>query len=383
MNTIKFVNAQWGSVMKKTIIGLCVVALIAVFGGRAYYLQSQKKTEQVASNGSDIINVGVLLPLSSFVAKDAQDALIGLNAAQKSINLTNPKKQVRLHIAQYIEDSKYTEIGTLSAYNRIADCDAFILFGELTTKVLSSRINEDKKVAISLVDIDDTPTTTNDYLFRGWYSLDKLASEMAGPVVKMVGDGSIAVLKVKTSDGDRFAELMKMRMKEANVSVSIVETFPLATTDTKTQVVKILDKKPSVVVVWGYGPGYFAALNSLMELKYNGKIVTGPDIPFNTNLVANNGDGIYYVTLEFNSDDLKDTRENVYTAFAYESLYILSYAFQNTDKTTEQVRKNLLSSQDFDSIFGKIHYLPNGNLELPRFEFKQLQADGTSKIIKE
>ena len=44
--------------MKKVIIGVVIVALIALFGGRAMYLHRQNAAEK------DIIKIGALLPMS-------------------------------------------------------------------------------------------------------------------------------------------------------------------------------------------------------------------------------------------------------------------------------------------------------------------------------
>ena len=43
--------------MKKVIIGVVIVALIALFGGRAWYLHKQAKDEK------DVVKIGAVLPI--------------------------------------------------------------------------------------------------------------------------------------------------------------------------------------------------------------------------------------------------------------------------------------------------------------------------------
>ena len=46
--------------MRKLIWGLVIVAVVAVFGGRAWYLHKQ------AEQNKDAIKIGVVVPLSGF-----------------------------------------------------------------------------------------------------------------------------------------------------------------------------------------------------------------------------------------------------------------------------------------------------------------------------
>ena len=106
--------------MKKLIWTLVIVAVVAVFGGRAWYLHKQSTSEL------DVVKIGVLLPLTGPVARDGEDVLKGLKISEKDIN-ENPKYNRKLKLV--VEDNKFTPQGALSAYYKIGDVSAFIIGG--------------------------------------------------------------------------------------------------------------------------------------------------------------------------------------------------------------------------------------------------------------
>ena len=364
--------------MKKLIWTLVILVVVGVFGGRAWWLYQHRETD------TNVVKIGVLLPLSGPPARDGQDCLTGIKAAEKNIN-ANPNNPFKIKLQ--IEDTKYTESGSLSAYNRTSDCDAYLIMGEVPVKTLSPRIEEDKKPVISLVVINDTPTITNPYIFRGWFSLDKLAQTLAQKVKKVAKDKEVALFKIKTFEGDHITKLLTKELEKENIQPSIIETFPMMATETRSQVAKIMNKKPKVVVVWGYIQGFYAALNSLLEARYDGMIIGTVDLPINYAQVANNAAGIYFTTLEHSFDKIpefeKGQKPNLYTAFSYEGLQLLAQAIRTHGGKPEQIRQGLLNIKDFETVFGPVSYQPNGEMVLPDFSLGLMKADGTYDILEE
>ena len=52
--------------MKKLILGLVILVVVAIFGGRAWYLHKQ---QQVEKTDTRIIKIGAILPLTSGMSK--------------------------------------------------------------------------------------------------------------------------------------------------------------------------------------------------------------------------------------------------------------------------------------------------------------------------
>ena len=69
--------------MKKLIWGLVIVAVVAVFGGRAWWLYQHRETNE------NVVKIGVILPLSGDASRDGQEALLAAKMAQEEINAGN------------------------------------------------------------------------------------------------------------------------------------------------------------------------------------------------------------------------------------------------------------------------------------------------------
>ena len=149
----------------------------------------------------------------------------------------------------------------------------------------------------------------------------------------------------------------------------------------------MLDKNPDVVVIYGFAQGYIAALNSLLEQGYKGAIITNQDVQMNHKLIANNAAGIYFGMPDYNFEKLvktnPDLADNLFAAFGYESVKILAHIIKENGTDSEKIRNALANLKDFDTGFGKISYDEKGEIYLPKFVIKQMQADGTAKVIKE
>ena len=86
--------------MRKLIWTLVILVIVGVFGGRAWYLYQNREIRD------NVVKIGVLLPLSGPVARDGQDCLTGIKAAEQNIN-QNPSNHFKIKLM--IEDTKYTE----------------------------------------------------------------------------------------------------------------------------------------------------------------------------------------------------------------------------------------------------------------------------------
>ena len=82
--------------MRKLIWGLVIVAVVAVFGGRAWYLHKQ------AEQNKDAVKVGLLTFDTGLYAEFGQALDKGAMLAVEEFNQNSPKTQFRL----IIEDGK-------------------------------------------------------------------------------------------------------------------------------------------------------------------------------------------------------------------------------------------------------------------------------------
>jgi len=365
--------------MKKLIWGLVIVAVVAVFGGRAWYLHKQAAAEK------DVVKIGALVPLTGPTARDGADALSGMKIALNEVN-QNPEYGFKLDL--WVEDNKHSVPPTLSAFHKMNNSvPAFIIFGSVPTTGISSQLKLNKKPAVSLVNAEDGPIYTTPEVFRAWISINKQAGVISDFVKNNFKDKRIALFRIKAVEGDAFEKVLTEQLKEIGKDIVITETFSITDIETRNQVFKLLDKNPDVVVIYGFAQGYIAALNSLLEQGYKGAIITNQDVQMNHKLIANNAAGIYFGMPDYNFEKLvksnPDLADNLFAAFGYESVKILANVIKKNGTDSEKIRNALANLKDFDTGFGKISYDEKGEIHLPKFVIKQMQPDGTAKIVKE
>ena len=364
--------------MKKFAWILGIFLVLALFGGRFFYLSQQSKI----TKNADVVNIGVLLPLSGIVAQDGLDALAGIKIALEEINA-----QHRFKINLLVEDNKHTAVATLAAFHRTNDkSSALIVFGGVPIAALTPQIKVMPKPTIALVNAENEPIYETPSVFRAWIPVP-LQAQAVARFIENTDAKRIAFLKIKATDGDIFGHVLKAQLEKMGKQFLITESFAISDAETRVQVLKILDKKPEIVVVYGYAQGYISALNSLREQGYTGPIITNQNIIMHHHLLANHGAGIYFETPDYDFSKLvaKDPKlaDNLYAAFGYESLKILAKVIEKEGSESANMIQGLGALTDFDTGFGKVSYDPQGEIHLPNFVIKQMQPDGTAKIVKE
>ena len=205
--------------MKKLIWGLVIVAVVAIFGGRAWYLNKQANTEK------DVVKIGALVPLTGPTARDGADALSGMKIALNEVN-QNPKYGFKLDL--WVEDNKHSVPPTLSAFHKMnSSVPAFIIFGSVPTTGISSQLKLNKKPAVSLVNAEDGPIYTTPEVFRAWISINKQAGVISDFVKNNFKDKRIALFKIKAVEGDAFEKVLTEQLKEIGKDIVITETFSI------------------------------------------------------------------------------------------------------------------------------------------------------------
>ncbi|MBP5534617.1 MAG: ABC transporter substrate-binding protein [Alphaproteobacteria bacterium] len=374
--------------MKKIIIGLCVVVLIAVFGGRAWWLYQHKET------GDDIVKIGAVLPMSGIVSDSNKKIVATLNVAKDIIEAENLLENQC--ISYQLEDGKYTVKDSLSAFNKLITDkpNAIIVLGDVPVYGLKTRIKENKIPTIALITGTADITKNNPYLFRAFHANNVLAEKNSKFLLDKGAD-TVAILRIKNNYGDDMANTFIEKFEQGGGKVLINESYAMDSLDVRPQIAKILNTNPKAVFITGSGTGYIAAFNQLKENAYEGIVLTESAI-MDTEVyshITNNAEGCYFATAEYGFEQLptfkgryqKAIQEepDIFTAFTLMTMQVLTEAIRRGGTEPEGIRRALLSLKDFDTVMGKVTFNADGELYLDSLSIKQMQADGTAKIVKE
>ena len=368
--------------MRKFIWGLVILVVVGVFGGRAWYLHKQ------AEQNKDAIKIGVVVPLSGFDENLTNRIVTTLKVATEELTKDKPYK-----IQYLFEDGKYTVKDSISAFNKLkaSNPKAFIVFGDLPAFGLRPLINETKIPTIALALGDSKLPAESPYMFRVSTSTTELAKKIAEFTVNTLNKKEIAILKSKNNYGDDFSNEFQKYYSALGGKVLIEESYDILDMDVRPQALKILDKKPEVIAMFGFGPGYTAAFNQLAEQGYKGDFITDHTVTDESvwKNVHNKAAGTYlaigdYRVNEMNPNYLEQYKAkigadpDVFAILSYVSVDVLMKALEN--KT--DLNQGFYDIQNFKTVMGELNYDKDGEPH-PPMVIKQMQPDGTAKIIKE
>ena len=375
--------------MKKLIWTLVILVVVGVFGGRAWYLHKQ------AEQNKDAVKVGVVLSLTgnnSLIGELSRNALL---LAEEEINNSG---RYPFKVSLQIEDSKSTSKDSITAYQRLkaSGIDLMIVSSDLSALAIGP-LARNQNVLI-LADASGKDVNQSSDMVINFMVPSEIPAEKVGYFgTKVLGLKTFGLIEQKERATQTMGNAFERVVKENGGELLATEFFPMDAQDTKAIVLKVLNKNPQAVAVFGWGPGYTNTLNTLRELGYKGEILTEYSVVSQQVNLANNGEGIVFADTIFGHDSSDatvkqfltnykkkfgdKTQPDIFAAQVYESLNILADSIQGTNYTPQAVYNRILEIKNRPSIIGTINF-KDRFIDYP-FYMKQFQADGTAKVVKE
>ena len=374
--------------MKKIVIGLCIVAVVAVFGGRAWYLYQHRDA------GENIIKIGAILPLSAFDPDLVQRNLIGIKQAEADINASGILGDKKIKIL--VEDGKHEAKSTVSAFHKLLsqDVKAFLVFGDAPTFYVKGLIDESKLPVINIFSSDTSLIKKNPYIFGAGISNEQSVEKMVSFIDQDPALKKIAVIKIKNNYGEDNLRALEDALVPKAVEIVAVESVKYEDLESRPVVEKVLSKDPDAVIIWSFGPSQISAFKRLKEARYDGYIIS--DFTFDNESVygslPSNGEGVCYTMVDYNlvrapklvkKMQGNGVKANLSTVLGYAVVEIMTDAIRRGGTEPEKIRQALLHIKNFDTVIGPVSYSPDGEMLLNKLVIKQMQPDGTAKVIKE
>lgn len=345
------------------------------------------------------VRIGVILPLTGVSAELGVPMLEAMQIAEHNINdsiIKSGGKKMKL----LVEDGKSTANGAIAAFQKLRyeNPSAFIIFGDIPCSNLAASVSKYDYPVIALAAAAENIPTLSDRYFRAWTTTSSASSELVIFAKKNLGKNNCAILSVDNNYGNEFAQSLKQKIIDIGGRVLISETYDLSTQNIKMQIQKVIAKKPEVIFVIGFGNGYLAAFNQLRSMSYNGPLLTDETItiPEYYKAVANALDSTYFSSTMFDPIDTKansykkfvlpfkeklGVNPNAHSVFGYASVSILADAIRRYGTEPKEVEKGLVELRNFESIIGKLTYLPNRELNIP-IVIRQIHPDGTFTLMR-
>ena len=369
--------------MKKLIWTLVILVVVGVFGGRAWYLHKQ------AEQNKDAVKVGLLSVNSGQYAQMGHDFNNGSILAIEELNAQSDKKMELI-----IEDGKAVAKEAINGFNKLLfhNVDAAIVIGDIQMPPVAPLVAEHKIPTVMTIMGNTAYLKHNQgrYMYQIWpanYGFCHTIGEYAKNELKL---DKVAVIKMGSIYGQDGAKGFLDALGKPAV---IVEEFkPDATTDLRPMVLKVLATNPDAIFVTGHGKAYSTVINHIKEYRFNGTLLTDSAIN-EIQHIENIKDigGIIFAEID-DYDNLpayiefskryekrfnkKPTLESV---FGYDSVRLV---YEGIKRNPKDIRAGLESIEEFDTMSGKMKLMEDGG-SIFHLSIRQMQSDGTAKVIKE
>jgi len=333
------------------IVGI-LIALIIIINLFIFLPEESNKTK-----------VGVILPLTGFLANSGQDT-------QKAIELAfddlNAKKDIKL----IYEDGKCDATEALTTYRKLVDIDNvnFIIgpFCGQSSIVILDALNKDKVITISPGAPDNELSIENDYFFRTRVP-NKAETKKIVDFLLEKNIKKVAVYTAKNTFGQSYRDSFIKQFVENGGEIVFDDGSTDYQSDFKTDVVKIKEINPEalfLVPASRQQMGLF--VKQLKELNFNAYII-GASVTEQQDLLDAAGtaaEGIIYPYVLPKKLNIVDNFKQKYNGNSpsmevlngYDSFNILYDKIKECDSNKECVKDRLNNLKDFNGAMGLINF---------------------------
>ena len=198
--------------MRKLIWTLVIVAVMAVFGGRAWYLHQHREIRD------NVVKVGVLSFLTGQYAKMGQDMTNGIILASEEINTSLDYNGTQIQLV--IEDGKGIAKDSVNAFNKILfhNVQALIAMGDNQVPPVAPLIVQNKLPTVVTSCYNNEPVKQNKpekYMYKNSYPLGKFSEWFGEYAAQRLNLKTISILPVKTFFGQESANNFKKGFEAA------------------------------------------------------------------------------------------------------------------------------------------------------------------------
>lgn len=364
---------------------ITIAVMLALF---VVFIDSCKKEEET-------IKIGAIVPLTGSAAEfgiHEQNALVMLEEEINSNNGVNGKL-----VSITFEDSQGDPKTGVSALQKlILGGKPIAIFSELSAvSVALSPVTKKHQIIQLSVAANPDVSRLSEYAFRVFPDANKQAEKFATVVKERLNVDRVGFLFVNDEFGRSMKESFESRFTQLGGMVVAVEGFEADSKDVRTQVLKIIAKKPEAVYVIGYGKPLGIAIKQMREMGYEGTILSGLEVGFEDVLVVAGeaAEGVVYLDIPFDpySEDpkIKEFIDKYYDRYgilpmmtaplAYDSISLVVKAIEEVGEDPAKIRDFLLSIKDWEGVSGKFSISEEGDFV---FELVlKIIKDGKPKVF--
>lgn len=336
---------------------------------------SQNPSGQITAE--PVIKIGVIAPLTGEASSYGLAAKEGLDFAVKEINAQGGilGKKIRLDY----EDSQLDNKKAVSIMNKFINVDKYdiviVADGSGPTTAVAPMADQTNTLIIATLASTPQLSTMGDYVFRTVPS-DTYQGVKIAEFAENKGYETAAILYANDAYGQGIKDVFK---KEYFGEITSFEPFNNGETDFKTQLTKIKDKEPELIVlaVRNELPNVLTQIKTL-KIK---SILLGTETTKDDELIqaaGNAREGMYSIFFSEPTDykgyrtafkAKYDKEPPAYSDYSYDAVYVLSEAITKANSFEPEKVKDKLYSVRFKGATGIVEFDSNGDVINKPFTF--------------
>jgi branched-chain amino acid transport system substrate-binding protein len=335
----------------------------------------------------DTIKIGVILPLSGNNSKIGESIVKAVNIFNKECE----KGHYRHKYMVIVEDDQLAGRLTAEAVMKLIDIDhvdGLASFGSSAANVIAPRA---KSAGIPHLAIaTDTRVADDKFNFIHWVSPQRQAAA-ALDIAEKMGCKKVAMLTVRQQGYLADMEAAKLEIEKRGLILVSNEIFNPGERDFRTQLTRIRETHPEVLIPTGYSPEIEIILRQCKQLDFRPRITSMQS--FDWMLNAEDAEGLYYATAsmgsaEFEAHCVKLTGASGISygvANMYDMLNMLRSSYESMDKPDHAAAAKWLANvKDFPSAMGiNIDMGADGRTDPPAGYFKIVHGKPTPVSLDE
>ncbi|MBI5325613.1 MAG: penicillin-binding protein activator [Ignavibacteriae bacterium] len=363
---------------KSTVTLICSLCIITgIILSWVYFKEDHK------SKNKDVINIGVITSLTGTIAPYGKNVLNGLLLAKDEINNHGGINNKRINLI--IEDDKSSTKDAVSSFNKLFTIDKVPLIigpvGSTEAMVCAPIANLNKIVEFSPAASTPMYTTTGDYTFRNRSSAALEVEVMADIAYKNLNIRNIAILYINNDVGNSFYPYFINRFTKLGGKILITETFDQGSTDMRKQLSKIKKFSPDGLYFIGHVEESGYILKQIKELNIKTRLISHYSLEGKElfDIAGKAAEGIIYTAPGIEKQSVNPKYSafakkylekygsdcDVFSATAYDALYILKIAIEKGGYNSEGIKNELYKINNFIGVTGMTSFDSNGDVVKP------------------
>ncbi len=356
-----------------TVIGISVVVILVVM---FVITQTQIKKEPV------VIKIGAILVLTGPDAKAGESARKGIKMATEEINADGGVRNKKIKVIY--EDDAGEPQKSVSAFKKLVSIEKVpAVIGPMWSScvlAVAPIAEKNKVVVLSPTASNPKITYAGDYIFRNTYSDAIEGAKTAEFAYKELHYSNAAILYVNNDYGMGLKNAFENKFKSLGGKIILSEAYDPKTSDFRTMIAKVKQKKPDFVYLVGYSE-MGQILKQAYEMEVNLPVISCVmfEISDILKIAGKAAEGVIYAYPSYDPEKGGSTtikfaqkfkkKYGIFpdpeAAFSYDAMKILALAMEKGGVSSEKIKDTLYTIKNYNGVSGKTSFDKNGDVIKP------------------